>query len=138
MPTSMHSSAVNWQSGPGGTDLAAVSSQLGDALQAAGIRQYLSMKHACAQLAGSVATAEAGPQIPDVAMQKLYTKALAELAKGAADCRTAISTTPSGGESVETHLDATMLRVSMSELAAGARDVFRSTAEIEIISRQHH
>lgn len=137
LPTSMQSQVASWQSGPGGRDLAAVSSKLGAALQAGGIRQYAQMKYACGQLASSVATAEAGPQIPDAAMQKLYTKALTELTKGAADCQTAISVKPQD-ESVETHVDAAMLNLSTSELSAGATDVFRSTAEIEIISRQHH
>ena len=86
----------------------------------------------------SVATAQAGPQIPDTAMQKLYAKALTELAKGAADCRTAISLKSSGDETVQAHVDTTMLHQATSELSAGATDVFRSTAEIEIISRQHH
>jgi hypothetical protein len=137
VPASSQSSAASWQSGPGGRDLTAVSSRLGAALQAGGIRQYAQMKYACGQLASSVATAQAGPQIPDAAMQKLYTTALAELAKGAANCQTAISVKPED-ESVETHVDTAMLNLSTSELSAGATDVFRSTAEIEIISRQHH
>ena len=134
----MNSELINWQSGSGGKYLTAVSSGLGDALQAAGIRQYAPMKHACAQLAGSVASAEAGPQIPDAAMQMLYAKALAELAKGAADCQMAISSTPSGGESVAAHVDPALLHQSVSELSVGAKDVFRSTAEIAILSRQRH
>jgi hypothetical protein len=138
LPTTMRSRAVIWHSGQGGIDLAAVSNAFGAALQAAGIRQYPSVRYACTQLARSVATAESGPQIPDSAMQKLYAQSLAELAKGAADCQTAISVKPAGDESLQTHLDATMLRVAISELAAGARDVFRSTAEIEIVSRLHH
>jgi hypothetical protein len=138
LPKSTQSSVVKWLSGPGGTDLAAVSNRLGDALQAAGIGQYASMKNACIQLAGSVTIAQAGPQIPVVAMQKLYAKALMELAKGSADCRIAISTKPDGEESVDAHVDARTVRLSISELGAGARDVFRSTAEIEIASRQRH
>ena len=31
-----------------------------------------------------------------------------------------------------------MLHQSTSELSVGATDIFRSTAEIEILSRQHH
>ncbi len=138
LPTSMKSRVAKWQSGYGGTDLAAVSRLFGDALQAAGIRQYSAMKYACSQLAASVPTAKAGPQIPDAAMQMLYAKALVELAKGAADCQAAITSKPNGDESIETHVDATVLHLSVSELAAGARDIFRSTAEIEIVSRQHH
>jgi hypothetical protein len=137
-PTTMNSELINWQAGSGGKHLTAVSSGLGNALQAAGVRQYAPMKHACAQLAGSVATAEAGPQIPDAAMQTLYAKALAELAKGAADCQMAISSTSSGAESVTAHVDPTLLHQSVSELSAGATDVFRSTAEITILGQQRH
>lgn len=138
VPTSMQSRIASWQSGPGGRDLTAVSSRLGNALQAAGVKQYASMRYTCTQLAGNVVTAGAGPQIPDTAMQSLYTKALTELAKGAADCRTAISVKPSGDESTQANVATAMLHQSISELSAGATDIFRATAEIEIISRQHH
>jgi hypothetical protein len=135
LPTDMQSSVLAWQSGPGGTDLAAVTSIFGHALQAAANRQYLPMRFACIQLARSVSTAEAGPQIPVAAMQTLYGTALAELAKGAADCQAAITVTP-GDEELETIVNSTMRQQATSELAAGARDIFRSTAEIEIASRQ--
>jgi hypothetical protein len=133
----MHSSVVRWQSGAGGRNLTAVSSGLGHALQAGGIKQYVMMRYACTQLGSSVATAAAGPQIPDAAMQGLYTKALTELAKGAADCRAAISVKPSGDETSETNVDSTKLHQSTSELSAGATDIFRATAQIQIIARQH-
>jgi hypothetical protein len=137
LPTRMKRPAINWQAGPGGKDLAAVSRWFGDALQAGGIRQYSMMRYACAQLAGSAATAEAGPKIPDPAMQALYARALAELAKGAADCRMAIILKPSGDETLDMRVNTTVLKLSVSELATGARDIFRATAEIEIVSRQH-
>jgi hypothetical protein len=135
LPTSMQSSVASWQSGAGGRDLTAVSSRLGAALQAGDFRQYSSMKYACGQLASSVATATAGPPIPDAAMQKLYATALTELSKGAADCQTAISVKPED-TSVETRVDTALLNLSTSKLSVGATDVFRSTAEIEIVSRQ--
>ena len=137
-PTSMQSRVVSWQSGSGGHELTAVSSRLGAALQAGGIKQYSSMKYACTQLASSVAGAQAGTPIPDTAMQDLYAKALTELAKGAADCRTAISVSSSGEETVQAHVNTTMLHEATSELSVGATDIFRSTAEIQILSRQHH
>jgi hypothetical protein len=71
-------------------------------------------------------------------MQMLYAKALAELAKGTADCQMAISSKPSGVESVAVHVDPTLLHQSVSELSAGATDVFRSTAEITILGQQRH
>jgi hypothetical protein len=137
-PTSMQSSVVSWQSGSGGRELTAVSSRLGAALQAGGIKQYTSMRSACTQLAGSVAAAEAGPKIPDAAMQNLYTKALNDLAKGAADCRTAFSIKATGDETTQANVDTATLRQATAELSAGATEIFRSTAEIGILSRQHH
>jgi hypothetical protein len=136
LPASMHSRVIRWQFGPGGTHLAAVSSLFGTALQQRGLRQYPLMKQTCTQLAHSVPTAQAGPPIPVAAMQTLYVQALTELAKGAADCQAAITVTPDGDESVQLHVNAGLLNRSLSELAAGSRDIFRSTAEIEIASRQ--
>jgi hypothetical protein len=137
VPTSLQSRVTAWQSGPGGTDLAAVTRLFGDTLQAGAHRQYAQMRSACIQLAHGVSTAEAGPQIPVAAMQMLYEKALAELAKGAADCQAAITVKP-GDEELKTNVNATMRQQAAAELAAGARDIFRSTAEIEIASRQSH
>lgn len=138
LPANMQGSVASWQSGPGGRDLTAVSSRLGQALQASGIRQYSPMKEACAQLASSVAAAKAGPQIPQAAMQNLYAQALTELAKGAADCQQAISIAPTGDETIQAHVDTARLHQATSEISAGAADVFRSTAEIQIASRQQH
>ena len=136
-PANMQSSVLAWQSGPGGTDLAAVTRLFGDALQAEALRQYVDMRIACTQLAHSVSTAEAGPQIPVAAMQTVYGQALTELAKGAADCQAGISIKQED-ETFGTKVNATMRKQAASELAAGARDIFRSTALIEIASRQHH
>ena len=138
LPSGMKNSAVSWASGPGGKDLAAVSARYGNALQAAGIRQYSAMRYACIQLARSVPVAQNGPQIPDIAMQKLYATALGELARGAADCQSAISSEPAGDETMQTRENLALLHRSLSELTAGARDTFRATAEIEIASRQRH
>jgi hypothetical protein len=137
-PTSKQGSVASWQSGAGGRDLAAVSNWLGDALQAGGIKQYSSMKTGCTRLASSVTAAQAGPQIPDATMQKVYATALTELEKGAADCRTAISVSPNGEETVQAHVVTATLHRATTELSTGATDIFRSTAEIEILSRQHH
>jgi hypothetical protein len=138
LPTSMQSRVVTWQFGRGGTRLAAVSSLFGTALQNKALKQYPLMKQTCIQLARSVPTAQAGPPIPVAAMQTLYVQALTELAKGAADCQAAITVTPNGDESLQIHINAALLNQSVSELAAGSRDIFRSTAEIEIASRQSH
>jgi hypothetical protein len=138
LPANMQGSVASWQSGPGGRDLTAVSSRLGAALQAGGVRQYSAMKQGCSQLASSVAAAKAGPQIPQAAMQNLSAQALTELAKGAADCQQAISIAPTGDETIQAHVNTARLRQATSEISAGATDLFRSTAEIEIASRQRH
>ena len=137
VPAGLQSSVLAWQSGPGGTDLAAVTRLFGDVLQAGANRQYVQMRFACVQLARSVSTAQAGPQIPVAAMQRLYGTALAELAKGATDCQAAITVTP-GDEELQTNVNGTMRQQAASELAAGAAGIFRSTAEIGIASRQSH
>src|SRR5260370_483411 len=53
LPTRMQNPAFTWQSGRGGKDLASVSTQFGDTLQMAGIRQYSEMEHTCIRLAGA-------------------------------------------------------------------------------------
>lgn len=136
--TGKQTSIVRWQSGAGGHDLSAVSNRLGQSLQAGGIKQYASMRFACTQLASSVATAKAGPAIPDAAMQQLYATALSDLAKGAADCRAAISVKSTGEETTQANVDAAKLRQSTAELSAGSKSIFRATAEIQILARQHH
>jgi hypothetical protein len=137
LPTNMQSRVIAWQLGPGGTHLTAVTRLFGDALQAGGLRQYVNMRNACAQLANSVSAAEAGPQIPVAAMQTVYGQALTELSRGAANCHAAIIVSP-GDEQVQTNVRTALLRQAKSELGAGAKAIFRSTALIEIVSRQHH
>ena len=119
LPANMQSRVIAWQDGPGGKHLAAVTRLFGNALQAGGARQYWQMRSACIQLTRSVSTAEAGPQIPVAAMQMLYGKALAELAKGAADCQAAIAVKPTGDdETVGFVVNATKRQQAASELAA--------------------
>lgn len=123
--------AAAWAAGSGGAALAAVSTQVGTVTQAAGVRQYVEMKMACANLASGVTTAQAGPPIPDATMQALYVKALTQLAEGAADCRAAISERSDGDEYVEAYENSTMLHQAMSAFVLGAKDLFQATAEIE-------
>ena len=137
LPAAMQGPVLAWQSGTGGTSLAAVTSLFGTVLQQQSLRQYPQMKYSCALLARSVLTARAGPPIPVAAMQTTYVRALAELASGAADCQAAISVTDVD-ESFQVHVDAALLDQSASDLAAGSRDIFRSTAEIVIATRTSH
>jgi hypothetical protein len=136
LPQELRGAAVKWNSGDGGKDLAAVSGQIGGVLQAGGVRQYVQMRGACVALAATVARAQAGPPIPVAAMQKLYAKSLVDLAGGASSCRAAIAQQPDGDEYVVTTQNQTKLHLAASEFSAGAKDLYRATAEIEAASRQ--
>jgi hypothetical protein len=125
---------LRWDSGPGGKTLAAVREQMGTAMQSAGLKLYAGMRLACAQLASDVSTAQAGPPIPDNAMQRLYAKTLAGLSRAAAHCRTAISIHVDD-EDVETHVNRPLLNRSRVEFAAASTKLYRATGEIESL---HH
>jgi len=125
---------LRWDAGPGGKTLAAVREQMGTAMQSAGLKMYPAMRLACAQLASDVNIAQAGPPIPDNAMQRLYAKTLAQLSRAAVDCRTAISI-HGDGEDVETHVNGPLLNRSRVEFAAASTKLYRATGEIASL---HH
>lgn len=119
-----------WREGPGGSDLASVTSQMGAAMQAAGVKQYGAMRMTCTTLASEVRGAQAGPPIPDAAMQRLYARALAGLSSAAADCRQAIAEHPEGDEDLEIHIDHALLDQARLQFAAASKRLYRATAEI--------
>ena len=125
-----------WDAGYGGAAQAAVSKQLGNVLMSYGFHQLPSMKQACGMLTAAVTRAAANAPIPDAAMQMSYQRALAELAKGAADCQAGISTRLQGVEDVVVHEDAPAVNQAMSVLAAGAKDLYQATAKIESTNRR--
>jgi hypothetical protein len=133
-PTGRTRQILRWDAGSGGKTLAAVSEQMGVAMQSAGLKLYAAMRLACAQLASDVSTAQAGPPIPDYAMQRLYARALAGLSRAAADCYTAISTHVDG-EDVNIHVKGPLLSRSRAEFAAASTKLYRATGEIESL---HH
>jgi hypothetical protein len=119
-----------WKKGRGGAALSAVTTQLGNAMQAGGVRLYPELRQACVSLAASIATAQAAPAIPDSAMQHSYAGVLSGLSGAAADCRTAISVHAQGDEGLTIKLDKTLLSRALAELAADARKLYTATAEI--------
>jgi hypothetical protein len=123
-----------WDAGLGGKTLAAVEEQMGTAMQSAGLKLYATMRLACAQLASDVSTAQAGPLIPDNAMQRLYAEALAGLSRAATTCQTAISMR-GDGEDVEAHVNRSLLSRSRVEFAAASAKLYRAIGEIESL---HH
>jgi hypothetical protein len=125
---------LRWDAGPGGKALAAVGEQMGTAMQAAGLKLYAAMRLACAQLAADISTAQAGPPIPDAAMQRLYDRALAGLSRAAADCHAAI-TIHANGEDVSAKVNGPLLSRSRAEFAVASTKLYRATGEIESL---HH
>jgi hypothetical protein len=124
---------AKWKEGQGGTLLAAVSQQMGEALMNRGLSHYVQMRQACLTLAATVAAARTGPQIPDPAMQEAYLKALAKLAAGASTCKSAISVRQKGDEDVDVHADKAGLDLAASELALGAKRLYTATEKIRTI-----
>ena len=136
VPLTLAAELAKWGAGPGGSALAEVSDDLGNATQDAGIQLYDPMKTACQSLAAAVTAAKAAPPIPDAIMQRSYDLALARLATAATDCRAGISVYPYGDEDVKTYENPTLLHQSVSGLVAGAKDLYRATVDINAI--HHH
>ncbi len=131
-PKGLTRQVSRWEAGPGGKALASVTAQMGYALQAAGTGLYPVMKQACASLASGIQAAHAGPPIPDAAMQSMYSKALARLSQGAANCQGAISIHVVDGENAETHVQQALFDLSRTELAAGSESLYKATAEVRV------
>jgi hypothetical protein len=104
---------------------------MGYALQAAGAKLYPSMKQACVSLASDIQTAQAGPPIPDAAMQRMYDRALVTLSQAAAYCQRAISVSDDGEDST-VHVLEGPLEQSRTELAAGSNTLYQATAEVRV------
>jgi hypothetical protein len=124
-----------WKEGRGGIAWSAVTTQLGNAMQAGGVRLYPELRQACISLASSVATAQAAPPIPDGAMQRSYAKALSGLSGAATDCRSAISIRPEGDEGTKVTLNKTLLNRALAEFAAESKKLYTATAEIGTLHR---
>ena len=129
VPAKLAAALRTWNSGPGGRALSQISTEVGIALQAGGLRTYVTMKSACANLEMSVSAAGTSSPIPDAAMQSQYQAALSVLAKAAADCRSAISAQPEG-ESMSTKEDPAVLHLAQSELSSGIKSVAAITVVI--------
>jgi hypothetical protein len=102
-------------------------------MQAAAVKLYPSMRLSCAKLASDIRTAQAAPPIPDAAMQRLYTKALAGLSSAAADCRHAISADPSGDETLDVHLNKTQMSRAQAGFTTASKRIYNATAAIQAL-----
>jgi len=130
-PKQLRHQVLRWEAGPGGKALAAVTAQMGYAMQAAGTKLYPAMRLSCAQLAAEIQAARATPPIPDAAMQLTYGRALAGLSRAVAECQRALTVTGKG-EDTDTDVDNTLLSLTRAEFAAGSKLLYRATADIRM------
>jgi hypothetical protein len=94
-------------------------------------RQFVRMRRECVSLAADAKAASAQSSIPDAAMESLYTKALAAIATGAADCQGAVYSHLEGDEDLVTQTNSSLLVTAMSQLSTGVRDLYIATAGIK-------
>ena len=132
-PPALQPRIQRWNTGPGGAGLRAVTSQLGDTMQAAGVRLYPEVKQACVALGSSVQTALAAPPIPYAAMQHAYGKVLAALFNAASECQNAISVRPAGDEDLKIDLNKVLLNHSLAAFTAESTELYQTTAEIRAL-----
>jgi hypothetical protein len=123
---------MRWEAGPGGKALAAVTAQMGYAMQDAGIKMYPPMKAACVTIDADVRKAQAGPPIPDAAMQQLYSSVLAGVYSAASNCQRAISVRQDSDESVQIHLNKALLAMTRAQFAAESARLYNATARIRM------
>jgi hypothetical protein len=135
LPTYAQPAVKTWKAGPGGAALTAVTTQAGAVSQAEGLKEYVEMKSACADLASGVTAARDAPAIPDSAMQVLYQKALTSLATAAGQCKTAIFEQPEGEEYVATTENSSALRAAAAALSSGSKYLFQATGEIAALDQ---
>jgi hypothetical protein len=135
LPPKLRAALQDWNRGTGGRALAAVSTDLGTALQAGGVRQYVAMRAACTSLIAAVQAARTGPPIPNGAVQQRYTIALTHVAGAAADCHAAISEHVDGDETVATHEDPALFHSAETRFGVAVKDLYSVTAELAIAGR---
>lgn len=121
-----------WNAGRGGTVLAEVSADMSGAIQAAGNKLYVQMRPACSSLAAAVTAAKTAPPIPDASLQELYVTALATVQSGAAVCLNGIDEHAYGDDGVETHENPALVSQSVTELTAGAKDLYPVTLKVAV------
>jgi hypothetical protein len=134
-PPQLQRQMLRWWKGSGGAALTTVETQMGNAMQAAGLKMYSPMRVACVSVASGISTAQTGPPIPDDVMQQLYARTLTGLSRAAADCRAAISVHPHGDEDVDIDLNKGLLNQSRAEFAAMSKKLYTATAEIQALGR---
>ncbi len=130
IPAKLRSALRKWDSGRGGKALAEVSTDMGDALQAGGVKLLAPMKSACGSLGVAIEAAQAAPQIPNTALQKRYIIALTRLTTAAADCRAAISVQLNGDEDLRTEENPALYHRVEAAFTAGVKDLYLVTVEL--------
>jgi hypothetical protein len=133
VPRALANALKRWDAGPGGAAFAQVSGDLAAATQSSGIHLLGPLLQACSSLASAVTTAKSGPPIPDTGMQGLYSRALAKLAAGAAECRAGLSQYPTEDQGLQTRENSAVVHKADLELAVGAKYLYNATVDINAV-----
>jgi flagellar motor protein MotB len=131
VPKKLAAALTQWQSGPGGHALSDVTTDAGSAAQILGRKLYAPARATCVDLEAAVTGATAAPKIPDPVLQKSYARALAQLAAGAAECKSGIVVSTDEDGEVVTHQDLTMLASASANLTAGAENLYQAATTIK-------
>ena len=135
MAPSSPAQVAAWKAGPGGAALTSLTAQVGNVLMAHATGQFVQMKRLCVSLASDVKAASARSAIPDSGMQNLYSKALASLSAGAANCVSAVSSHQEGEEYLITQTNSSLMTKAMSQLNAGVRNLYIGTWGIKTLKK---
>jgi hypothetical protein len=68
-------------------------------------------------------------------MHRLYARTLAGLSSTAADCRHAITTHPSGDETLDIHVNKALLAQTQAGFTSASKRIYNATAEIQALRR---
>lgn len=107
-----------WFNDAGKAELENLTDAIGDVQRAPNTAAALGA--ACGKLADTVASAQAGPQVPNAAAQSSFASALSQFAKAAADCQAGASSN-----------DSALLTSAATEISAGSAELGKFDTETE-------
>ena len=134
-PATLGHQMTHWAAGPGGATLGRLESELGVAMQTAGLKLFVQMRQACGTLAADTSAARSGPPIPDHVIEGSYIQALAGLSQAASHCQMAISVRPDGDETTQTRLNEPLLSQARAELAVASKQLYQATSRVSSLHR---
>jgi phosphatidate phosphatase APP1 len=134
-PQGHKSQMVQWNNGPGGAALAAVTGQLGNVMQDITVQLYPKAMLTCVRLQSSVENARGAAPIPDAAMQRQYASTLADIGDAVTDCRYALNAQLLDKEDEQVTVDKHLLNRAMTKFGAASDLLYTATADIRLLHR---